>query len=315
MSSRSFSQIVDLIRDDNTSGATEIAKNALRAITSDLVPLDNQNLNYFFLKRARLLISTHPEMTILDSVLREFFLYLEHVTEQVCVENLEQIIYSNGERVLEAISRRERQTIENLSKYLENYHKILTLSWSSTIFKSLQKLKEDSANIKRTIIVAESRPLFEGRKLAIKLSKLGYQVDIIADAAIGHFIGKVEIGVSGADAVYVDGSIVNKIGTYFLSLCCRDFKPPIPFIVGTTTDKFSYPSLSESFTPVSKKYPPEELFENWEENKVIPQNEYFETVPERLISAMVTENGVIATKIRENVKKTLLEKYPRSVII
>uniref|UniRef100_T1L061 EIF-2B GDP-GTP exchange factor subunit alpha n=1 Tax=Tetranychus urticae TaxID=32264 RepID=T1L061_TETUR len=64
------------------------------------------------------------------------------------------------------------------------------------------------------------------KKLGKRFSH-GIQCSLILDAAIGHFIEKVDMVMVGADGVVENGGIINKIGTYPLALCAKAFNKPL----------------------------------------------------------------------------------------
>ncbi|MFQ5980994.1 MAG: translation initiation factor eIF-2B [Candidatus Heimdallarchaeota archaeon] len=313
LSSPSFQKAIQRIRDDSSSGAAELASKALDAIQNEAIAstdLPSQNLWQHLLKSAKLLLDTHPEMAALDSVLREFLIKMKSTLQEIdsALEPTEAI-QGIGKILMDELRHREEQTITNLAGYLEPFKTIITLSWSSTVFKGLERLVQEGGTQNKTIIVSESRPLLEGRSLATKLAQLGYKVDLIVDAAIGRYCHDADAAISGADAVLADGSILNKVGTYLMALSCADRDETIPFIVAATTTKFSYRSLRADYTPTIAKRPSEEVLEDWRELGVTPLNEYFEIVPARLVSVLICEKGCFTSGIDNQVKQTLQRQF------
>jgi translation initiation factor 2B subunit (eIF-2B alpha/beta/delta family) len=151
--------------------------------------------------------------------------------------------------------------------------------------------------------------LLEGRTLAAKLAQLGFEVNLIIDAAMGRFCSEADIAICGADTVLANGSILNKVGTYPLALCCANYARQVPFVVASSTTKFSYPSLRDNYAPIINQQPPEEILKNWQTTEVLPRNEYFEIVPQELVSALITEKGVISQKFDETIKQILQERF------
>ncbi|MFX0115651.1 MAG: translation initiation factor eIF-2B [Candidatus Hodarchaeota archaeon] len=313
MISPSFQEVLERIRNDTSSGAAEIAYQVLDAMQAEGIEsssLSRQEHLQHLLDCAKLLLETHPEMAVLDSVLREFLTGVKNQFSkgEGMIDQLEAIQAVNRS-LLRDLRQRENQAAANLASYLENYEVIMTLSWSSTVYHSFIKIMQNSGVQAKKIIVAESRPLLEGQALAVKLAKLGYRVELIIDAAIGRYISKAEIAVCGADSVLADGSILNKVGTYPLALSCADQPKAIPFVIAATTTKFSYRSLKENYSPVIREKPPEEILEDWETKGIIPRNEYFEFVSAELISVLITEQGIITSEIGEKVKQTLQKRF------
>lgn len=311
--SPSFQKALQRIRDDSSSGAAEIAQQVLKAIQIESKAssaLSKQNYLRHLRNCGKLLLKTHPEMAVLDSVLREFLSRVKYqFSERERLIDQSKVIEAVYQNLSQDLRLREDQVAENLAHHLEDYSTIITLSWSSTVYHSLAKLIQNSKARTKRIIVAESRPLLEGRTLAAKLGQLGFEVNLIIDAAMGRFSSEADIAICGADTVLANGSILNKVGTYLLALCCANDAKSIPFVVATTTTKFSYPSLKENYAPIINQRPPEEILENWQTTEVIPRNECFEIVPQELISALITEKGVISQEIDKNVKQVLQERF------
>lgn len=108
---------------------------------------------------------------------------------------------------------------------------IYTHSWSGTVEQSLRWLAQ--AGRARRVIVAESRPIGEGIALARALAASeaardgGLLVTLAADAASGLLMREADAVLVGADAVRVDGAVVNKVGTYPLALMARAEGKPL----------------------------------------------------------------------------------------
>jgi ribose 1,5-bisphosphate isomerase len=313
MMSPSFQEALERIRNDKSSGAAEIAYQVLDTMQIEGIAssrLSRQKHLHHLLDCAKLLLKTHPEMAVVDSVLREFLVGVKNQfsKDEEMIDQAEAI-QTVSQSLSHDLRKREEQAAANLADYLENYEAIMTLSWSSTVYHSLSKIMQSSGSPTKKIIIAESRPLLEGQTLAVKLAKLGYRVELIIDAAMGRYTPKAEIAVCGADTVLADGSILNKVGTYLLALSCAKQPEAIPFVIATTTTKFSYSSLKEDYSPIIKERPPEEILADWEVKGIMPRNVYFESVPAELISMLITEKGIITSEISETVKQTLQKRF------
>lgn len=157
---------------------------------------------------------------------------------------------------------------------------VLTYSYSSTVLAALKRRRP------ATIVVCESRPLYEGRKLAAELSATGLHPTVITDAQAGYFISSVRAVLVGADAVLADGSLVNKVGTTLIALAAR--RHGIPFYVACESLKVCV-EVGESFPSEEKE--PEEVWSDAPATVTV-RNVYFERTPADLVSAIITEQGV-----------------------
>ncbi|MDD3448620.1 MAG: translation initiation factor eIF-2B [Gammaproteobacteria bacterium] len=161
---------------------------------------------------------------------------------------------------------------------------IATLSLSSTVAAVFEKLREAGVRA----IVAESRPLNEGHRLAAALSAWHIPTTLVTDAALGRYAAGAGAVLVGADALTADGAVVNKTGTYPLALAARD--NGIPFYVCCESFKRLPPSPEG---PELEEMDPAELGAP-ELPGVRVVNPYFEVTPARLVSAWITEAGVEA---------------------
>lgn len=158
---------------------------------------------------------------------------------------------------------------------------VLTLSYSSTVCRVLGE-----PGAPRRVVVAESRPLLEGRALIEALHAPERDLTCITDAAIPYFAGRVSAVLLGADMVCRDASAVNKIGSLSAALGARHAGIPC-FVVA---DRFKLnPSLS-SAEIVLEEMAGEEI---WPERASLCRNPYFEPVPASLITAFIVESGVL----------------------
>jgi methylthioribose-1-phosphate isomerase len=148
------------------------------------------------------------------------------------------------------------------------------------------------------VIVDETRPLLQGARLtAWELQQEGIPYTLIADnmAATMMAEGRVTHVVVGADRIAANGDVVNKIGTYGVAILAREHG--IPFIVAapTSTLDLSLPSAAE--IPIEERASEEILGIGLFGRSATPDgatvaNPAFDRTPHRLVSAIVTEQGV-----------------------
>lgn len=158
--------------------------------------------------------------------------------------------------------------------------KVLTLSYSSTIARAMAGLGRPI-----DVVVAEARPLFEGRKLAEELLGAGHRISMITDAAIAGAAGEVDAVLIGADAVCRDGAAINKTGSLAAALGAARARVPL-YVVA---DRFKFePDRAGRDMPLERM----DGGEIWPERPDRCRNVYFEPVPADLITAFITDCGV-----------------------
>lgn len=94
---------------------------------------------------------------------------------------------------------------------------VLTHSASSSVLEALERVRSRIG----TVVCTWSLPGGEGRALARRLERDGWDVDLVPDAAIAVEAGRASLALVGADAVG-ESAVVNKIGTRLVALAARD---------------------------------------------------------------------------------------------
>jgi methylthioribose-1-phosphate isomerase len=140
----------------------------------------------------------------------------------------------------------------------------------------------------RHVLVDETRPLLQGARLtAWELEQLGIPHAVIADSAAAAMMahGDVDVVVTGADRIAANGDTANKIGTYALAVLARHHG--IPFYVVAPS------STLDPATPTAREIPIEERDAAEITARFAARNPAFDVTPRELITAIVTEDGVL----------------------
>ncbi len=148
------------------------------------------------------------------------------------------------------------------------------------------------------VIVDETRPLLQGARLTTwELDQEGIPYTLIADnmAATMMAEGRVSHVVVGADRIAANGDVVNKIGTYGVAILAREHG--IPFIVAAPTSTLDLSLPSAAAIPIEERADGEILGIGLFGRPATPPNApvanpAFDRTPHRLVSAIVTEQGV-----------------------
>jgi methylthioribose-1-phosphate isomerase len=161
------------------------------------------------------------------------------------------------------------------------------------------------------VLVDETRPRLQGARLtAWELTQYGIPYDIITDNAAGFFLssGKVQRVFFGSDRTAANGDVANKIGTYMLALAAHDNNVPCYAVVPTSTIDLSLKSGLE--IPIEERDPAEVLGLTLLGHQVAPEgatarNPAFDITPHRLVTGIVTENGVVYPPFEVNLAKAV----------
>ena len=147
------------------------------------------------------------------------------------------------------------------------------------------------------VFADETRPFLQGARLtAWELQQDGIEVTLIADVAAGHLIacGEIDAVIVGADRIVANGDTANKIGTYSLAVLAR--RHAIPFYVAAPISTVDLALPSGRHIPIEERDGSEvtgfrEM--RWAPPGVAVRNPAFDVTPAELITAIVTERGVV----------------------
>jgi len=162
------------------------------------------------------------------------------------------------------------------------------------------------------VFADETRPLLQGARLtAWELLQRGIDVTLICDNMAAQVMkeGRVQLAITGADRIAANGDTANKIGTYGVALLARAHN--IPFYVAAPASTFDLTIADGAAIPIEQRDPREVtqgLGKVTAPEGVKVYNPAFDVTPAELISAIITEKGLIRPVTRENIKHVLGER-------
>ena len=182
---------------------------------------------------------------------------------------------------------------------------LATVDWG-TALGAIRTAHEQGKKIH--VLVDETRPRLQGARLtAWELEQYGIPYEIITDNMSGYFLkaGKAQKVFFGADRVAANGDVANKIGTYMLSLAAHDNHVPVYAVVPTSTVDLSL--AHGDLIPIEERNTDEVLGIQFHGEPIAPKNAKarnpaFDVTPNRLLSGIVTENGVVYPPFDVNLK-------------
>ncbi len=156
----------------------------------------------------------------------------------------------------------------------------------------------------RRVLVDETRPRLQGARLtAWELKKAGVPFVLITDSMAGYFMGRGEVDcvVVGADRIAANGDVANKVGTYGLAVLARHHG--VPFYVAAPLSTVDLRTTSGAEIPIEHRSPEEVLYVG--ACRVAPEgveaaNPAFDVTPAELVTAIVTEAGVLRPPYQES---------------
>lgn len=149
------------------------------------------------------------------------------------------------------------------------------------------------------VIACETRPLLQGARLsAWELARDGIDVTVITDSMAAHFMRArtIDAVIVGADRITHD-AVFNKIGTYMHAVCARHHG--IPFYVAAPRSTFDPDNAEQDVTIEERGRDEITVMGN---RTCVPdgakvRNPAFDATPMELVTAIVTETGVLRQPI------------------
>ncbi|MBW3669878.1 MAG: S-methyl-5-thioribose-1-phosphate isomerase [Actinobacteria bacterium] len=148
-----------------------------------------------------------------------------------------------------------------------------------------------------SVWVDETRPVLQGARLtAWELDRLGIPATLVADVMAGSLLagGEVDCIVVGADRIAANGDVANKVGTYGLAVLA--FHHGVPFYVAAPTSTVDHDCPSGAAIPVERRSGEEVAVIGGQ--RLAPagmavENRAFDVTPAALVTAIVTEVGIV----------------------
>jgi methylthioribose-1-phosphate isomerase len=159
------------------------------------------------------------------------------------------------------------------------------------------------------VLACETRPLLQGARLtAWELQRTGVPFELVVDSAAAGLIrrGDADAVIAGCDRVARNGDVANKVGTYGLALAAR--AAGVPFVIAGPTSSID-PDLPHGDRIAIEERGPEEVLTLGGAEIAPPgtavRNPAFDVTPAELITALVTERGVVAPPTAAGVAQLL----------
>lgn len=156
-----------------------------------------------------------------------------------------------------------------------------------------------------SVIASETRPFLQGARLtAWEMVEERIPVTLITDNMVGHLMSRNEIDavVVGADRVAANGDVANKIGTYTVAVLANRHR--IPFYVACPLSSIDLNVPTGADIPIEERSAEEVKGyrdTKWAAQGVHIRNPAFDVTPAELVTALITEKGVVDAPDREKI--------------
>jgi methylthioribose-1-phosphate isomerase len=181
---------------------------------------------------------------------------------------------------------------------------LATAGWGTAlgVFRSAVE-----AGKKISVIADETRPFLQGARLtAWEMVQENIPVTLITDNMAGYMMsqGDVDAVVVGTDRVAANGDVANKIGTYMVAVLAK--RHNIPFYVACPLSTIDLSISTGAGIPIEERSVDEvKGFRDyhWAAEGVKIRNPSFDVTPAELVTALITEKGVVIQPNRQSIAR------------
>ena len=155
----------------------------------------------------------------------------------------------------------------------------------------------------------ETRPLLQGARLtAWELQRAGIPATLLPDTAAASLIasGWLSAVITGADRIACNGDTANKVGTYGLAAVAK--RHGVPFYIAAPRSTFDPACPDGADIPIEFRAPGEVGGfggQRWSPDGLDAYNPAFDVTPGDLVTAFITDRGVVLPPYRETIARLL----------
>ncbi len=309
-------KIADDIRTMRIRGAARIARTAAEALRIVAEKSEAKTLDGFMKEinqAAHLLLSTRPTAVSLPNAVNYVLSRVRKAAESGSLKETRWETIRAANDFIES-SLRALDIIGELgARRIKHGDVVMTHCNSSAAISVILKAAEQGKV--EEVYATETRPRFQGRLTARQLAEKGVKVNLIVDSAARYFMNEVDRVVVGADAVAVNGAVVNKVGTSMIALAAHEAR--VRFYVAAETYKLSPSTILGELIEIEERPATEVVDEEFLRKypNIRVRNPAFDITPPEYIDLIITNKGVyppqaIAMLMREEFEWILEELYP-----
>jgi methylthioribose-1-phosphate isomerase len=309
---RTYQEVAQAIRRMVIRGAPAIGVAAAMGVALGASKIQDKNFEHEFDRILLTLSKTRPTAVNLFWALERMRkIYAENRSRGV--ESVKRLLQEEAQKIYKEDIAANKQLGKFGASLLQSSGRLMThcnagalaTAGYGTALGVIRALKESGKQVE--VWVNETRPFLQGARLtAWELKKEKIPATLITDNMAGYLMqeGKVDAVVVGCDRVAANGDVANKIGTYGIAVLAK--RHGVPFYVAGPTSSIDVDCASGKDIPIEQRDPKEvsHIFGRALAPKGVRIfNPAFDVTSQDLISAIITEKGVIHPPYQENIRK------------
>jgi len=279
------------IKSMEVRGAGRIAREAAIALRHHAIESSTDDVVSFrreMESAAQILIATRPTAVSLPNAIHIVMSGLERA---VTCEEAQKGVIKRAEQFIHS----SQHAVENIAQFgarhIQDGDTLLTHCNSEAALGCIIEAHRSGKEIE--VFATEVRPRNQGHITIRTLNDAGIKTNFIVDSAVRSFINDIDLVIVGADAVTVNGAVVNKIGTSQVAHTAHEAR--VNVLVAAETYKFAPRTIFGELIRIEERAGDEVLAD--EIARALPhvtvRNPAFDVTPAEYIDLIVTEAGAI----------------------
>lgn len=279
------------IKEDNIHGSVYLANQALN-IVEEFINRELYNNRTELLqslsKLSNALVRAKPLMALIFNRTRRVIDFIQDIPKEE--KDIQGIKLAALDKIKQ-LRKEAEQKVDKITllgaRMIMDQHSILVHSYSKIVYSILEKAGEMKKRFR--VICTESRPINEGSKMALQLSKAGVKTSLIPDADVARAVDEANFIMTGTDR-FTETSFISKTGTHTLAILAQAMNKPL-YIAGET-DKIL---LKRTYPVRFSQSKATEILKEKHANLSV-RNTYFEETPLSHVSKIIIEDGIFELK-------------------
>jgi ribose 1,5-bisphosphate isomerase len=273
-------------------GAGRIARAAISALmdhAETISPREPEEFAAEMKNAADLLQNTRPTAVSLPNAIHMVMKSLEG--EFLSVSDARDQFVSSGRNFITSSETAVERIGEIGARHIRDGDTILTHCNSEAALATIIRAHQNGTRFR--VFATEVRPRNQGLLTIRALSDAGISTSYIVDSAARFFMKEIDLVIVGADAVAVNGAVVNKIGTSQIALAAHESR--VNMVVAAESYKFAPRTILGEFVQIEERGPEEVLTPSYLQDlpHVRVRNPAFDVTPPEYIDLIITEEGAI----------------------
>jgi ribose 1,5-bisphosphate isomerase len=284
-------ETAEKIKSMEIRGAGRIAREAAEALRRHATEIRAGNLVSFrreMESAAQTLVATRPTAVSLPNAVH---IVMSGLDQARTLEDAQDGVILRAEQFIHSSQHAVEKIAQFGARHIRDGDTILTHCNSEAALGCIIEAHRSGKEIE--VYATEVRPRNQGLITIRTLDDAGIKTNFIVDSAVRSFIHEVDLVIVGADAVTVNGAVVNKIGTSQVAHTAHEAR--VNVLVAAETYKFAPRTIFGELIQIEERAGNEVLADEIASTlpHVTVRNPAFDVTPAEYIDLIVTEAGAI----------------------